>query len=125
MNAPRPRPKVFAVEDESLILMLLEDLLGEIGCDCVATATRLAAARDIAATKTFDLAILDVNLRGETSHPVAEILAGRGVPFIFATGYGDVDPGGQWSDARVLQKPYDARALRAAIEATLGVSLAR
>ena len=120
MTVESPRTRVFVVEDESLILMLLQDLLEEIGCECAASATRLEAAKKLAAEAAFDLAILDVNVRGETSYPVAEILVARGAPFVFATGYGETGVEDAWRHAPVLQKPYDARTLREAIGKALG-----
>ena len=107
----RRRARVFVLEDEALILMLLADLIAQAGHDCVFRASRLEDAAGIAATGDFDLAILDVTVRGETSFAIADAVAARGLPVIFATGYGERGLPQSWAKAPVLQKPFDARAL--------------
>src|SRR5260221_5964824 len=79
--------RVFVVEDEALIALMLEDLLAAFGCGVVGPLARLAAAQRAAQSRDFDCAILDVNINGEPVYPVAEILSERGIPFIFVTGY--------------------------------------
>ncbi len=80
--------KVLVVEDELLVAMLIEETLVDHGCQVVGpfttVGTALAAARDVQA----DLALLDVNLRGERVYPVAEVLEGRQIPFLLLSGYG-------------------------------------
>src|SRR5260221_5091406 len=80
--------RVFVVEDEAMVSMLIEDTLADIGCSVAGTAARLDEAIDRAASLDFDLAILDVNLNGVRAYPLAEVLAKRGIPLVFATGYG-------------------------------------
>ncbi|MQT12098.1 response regulator [Segnochrobactrum spirostomi] len=101
--------RIFLVEDEALVLMLLEDILTDLGCTIVGPASRLAEALAIATdpTAAMDAAVLDVNIRGEAVFPVAEALAARGVPFAFATGYGAAGLPEQWRDRPVLPKPFD------------------
>ena len=94
----RPR-RVLVVEDEVILGMLLEDMLGELGCEVAAISTHLEQALQLARTLDIDLAILDINLRGTQSFPVADVLGVRSVPFLFATGYG----------ARILNRPTAAR----------------
>jgi CheY-like chemotaxis protein len=89
MSEVTKRPRVLVVEDEMTIALLIEDMLTDIGCEVAALATRLPQALEIAETVEADLAILDLNLDGRMSFPVAEVLARRGVPFVFATGYGE------------------------------------
>ena len=73
--------KVLLVEDEWLVAMLVEELLGEIGCEVGGVAASVAEAQSrIESGVEFDVAILDVNLGGEKSFPVAEVLRGRGIP---------------------------------------------
>jgi CheY-like chemotaxis protein len=100
--------RVLVVEDEALVLMLLEDMLADHGCEVVATASRIAQALEMAADMAlvFDAAILDVNLGGDPIFPVAEALAARGLPFIFATGYGAGGLPEVWRDRPTLQKPF-------------------
>jgi CheY-like chemotaxis protein len=77
------------VEDESLVAMMMEDLLAELGCDVVASLGSLREALDwVEQADALDGALLDVNLGGEMVFPLAEALSRRKVPFVFATGYG-------------------------------------
>jgi CheY-like chemotaxis protein len=109
------RSRVLLVEDEAMIAMLMEDMLSELECDVVATVGELQEALAIAGTGAFDLAFLDVNLRGSPVYPVAAALCARGIPFAFVTGYGTsgVDPA--HPDAPVLQKPFQGRDLEAVL----------
>ena len=109
------RSRVLLVEDEAMIAMLMEDMLSELECDVVATVGELQEALAIAGTGAFDLAFLDVNLRGSPVYPVAVALRARGIPFAFVTGYGTsgVDPA--HPDAPVLQKPFQGRDLEAVL----------
>ena len=77
------------VEDEYLIRMLLEDMLADLGYATAAAVGTIAEARALAESGDFELAILDVNVDGEQVYPVADILAKRGLPFVFVTGYGE------------------------------------
>ena len=79
--------RVFIVEDEALLVLTLQDLLAELGCEVVASALRIDDALAKGGTLAFDIAILDVNVAGERIDPVADLLAGRGLPFFFTTGY--------------------------------------
>ena len=72
-----------------------------------------------ASAADYDLAILDVNLRGEETYPVAEIAATHRKPVIFATGYGEQGLPEAWRDRPILQKPFDADALKDAIAAAM------
>lgn len=108
---------VLVVEDEAVIAMLVEDMLADLGHSVAATAGRLEQALDAANTLRIDLAILDLNLRGQPTYVVAEALHARGVPVIFATGAGSIDPA--WAHAQVVRKPFQIEALQAAIDAAL------
>ena len=81
--------RVLVVEDEYLIRMLLEDMLADLGYEVAAAVGTIAEASDVAANAQFDVAILDVNVDGKEIYPVADILAKRGLPFVFVTGYGE------------------------------------
>ncbi|OWV86104.1 two-component system sensor histidine kinase/response regulator [Rhizobium sp. N122] len=98
--------KVLLVENNLIIAMDGEDILRRMGAD-VATAPSVAETMQILAGRSFDLALLDVNLGDETSFGIADRLAAEGVPFVFATGYGEgIAQANSHSDAPVLQKPY-------------------
>lgn len=107
--------RVLIVEDDAIIAMMVEDMLSEMGCEIVATAARLDVAVEKARTLDLDLAMLDVNLDGRETFPVAEILTERGVPFVFSTGYGAHVTAGRFERAPTLQKPYETRALEQAV----------
>ncbi|NQE63976.1 response regulator [Caulobacter sp. RHG1] len=112
--------RILIVEDEMTIAMLLEDMIEALGHAVTGLASRLGKALELAAADGFDLAILDVNLDGRSSSPVAQLLRERGVPFFFATGYGrsGVDPA--FADVLVLSKPFLIEELGAAIAETAG-----
>lgn len=98
---------VLVVEDEALVALNLEDMLGELGCNIVGPAMRLERARAmIEEGVSVDVAILDVNVAGMQVFPIAEMLAERQIPIIFATGYDREGLPEQWHDCTVLQKPY-------------------
>jgi CheY-like chemotaxis protein len=107
----RPR-RVLVVEDEVIVGMLLEDMLGELGREVAAISTHLEQALQLARTLDIDLAILDVNLRGTQSFPVADVLSVRSVPFLFATGYGAQILKPPYSGTPTLQKPFQLDDLR-------------
>ncbi len=111
--------RVFIVEDEALILFTLQDMLEELGCRVVATALRIDDALAKGDSAAFDVAILDVNVGGERIDPVADLLAQRGVPFLFATGYGATSLPEGHRDRIVLAKPYRTQDVRAALNAAL------
>jgi CheY-like chemotaxis protein len=107
------------VEDEGTVAMLIEEMLEDLGCTVVASVPRLALAREKAGTAQVDLAILDVNLAGERVFPVAEILRGRGVPFLFSTGYGASGLPEAFAQSPVLHKPFSESELQQKIALTL------
>lgn len=107
--------RVFAVEDEFLVLLLLEDMLSSVGCYVAATASTLTAALQIASQCKVDLAILDVNLAEQQVFPVAQVLRARNIPIVFCTGYGRSGIDAEWQSCQVLDKPYVAYQLVQAI----------
>lgn len=98
--------RILIVEDEMILAMNLEDMLVELGHTVVAIATRIKDALDLAQSCEIDLAILDLNLSGFLSFPVAEILRKRGIPFMFASGYGENGLVEGFQNELVLTKPY-------------------
>jgi CheY-like chemotaxis protein len=107
--------RVLVVEDEALVAMLVEDALSDAGAIVIGPAATVSEALGLLARELPDVAVLDLNLAGETSTPVADALAARGIPFVVATGYGaDGLPAGHAS-ATVLAKPYDPDDLTAAL----------
>ncbi len=110
-NAPKNGLRILVVEDEVLISMMLQDMLRELGHTCPHAVGRFEEALKLARSGDFDLAILDVNIRGQSTYPVADIIAERGVPFIFATGYGLTGINPAYQSTPVLQKPFDLPSL--------------
>ncbi|MBB3018946.1 CheY-like chemotaxis protein [Microvirga lupini] len=99
-------PRVLVVEDETLVSMLIEDMVCDGGGHVVGPAATFEQAITLALEEDLDLAILDVNMAGLVVYPVADILRHRGIPFIFVTGY---DPGiipARYRHERVLLKPF-------------------
>ena len=100
--------RVLLVEDETLVAMLLEDMVSDLGGTVIASASRVGRALEILEDPSteIDIAILDVNLGGEDAFPVAGALAERGVPFAFSTGYGNAGLPDNWRSRPTLQKPF-------------------
>jgi CheY-like chemotaxis protein len=107
--------RALVVEDEALVSMMVEEFLDELGYKVVATAASLDEAIAKAGSAGIDVAILDVNLAGEMSYPVAEILLSRGIPFIFATGYGIEGRPAGLEDAPLISKPFRLEQLGSAL----------
>jgi CheY-like chemotaxis protein len=110
--------RVLIVEDEGMLTMLMEDFLEELGCRVADTADTVEAALSKAGSASADAAIVDVNLNGSASTGVAEVLTRRGIPFIFATGYGQ-PPGTAYSRVGVLAKPFQRVDLERALVALM------
>jgi CheY-like chemotaxis protein len=113
---------ILIVEDESLVTMLLEDILGDLGCEIVGAASRFDEAAEKLSVIAFDLAILDVNLDGRQTFPLAEMLRKRRKPFVFATGYGASTLPERLRNTPVLSKPFDRSDLEQALKAALSGS---
>ncbi len=111
--------RVFVVEDELMIRLLLQDMLADLGCTIAAAVGRLDEALTLAKKGEFDIAILDVNLSGQPISPVVEILMARGVPFVFATGYGTRGVPEPYRKMPTLQKPFQLDALAQAMAAAM------
>lgn len=106
------------VEDETLVLFNLQDILSELGWTLVGQAMSLAQAEKMAASVELpDVAILDVNIGGQKVFSAASILVERGVPVLFATGYGRDGLPPEWQDRPVIVKPYSQRDVAIALDA--------
>jgi CheY-like chemotaxis protein len=112
--------RVFVVEDEILIRMLFEDMLDELGHQVTCAASLLDEAIEMARTCDVDVALLDVRLAGVEVFPVAEILAGRGIPFIFASGMTGTELPEPYRGRPTMQKPFEIDRLRDAIAQLVG-----
>jgi CheY-like chemotaxis protein len=123
-HTPGEPVRLLLVEDEALIALMLEDMVEGIGCAVTGLAPRVALGVAMAETGHFDVAILDVNVAGENVEPVAERLAAKGVPFIFATGYGEAGVPLRYRDRPVVAKPFRPDQLEAAIHKAVGIGRA-
>jgi len=104
--------RILVVEDVLLMAEVIIDQLEECGCDVVGPAAHLAEAEKLARETPLDGAVLDVNLAGERSFPVAAILRERNVPYVFLTGYDDEDVfPAEYRDAPRLGKPFRSQEL--------------
>lgn len=99
--------RVMIVEDETIIALDLSDMITDLGHIVVKVANRIDIGLDFAKLGQLDLAILDVNVRGGLSFPIAVVLRDLGIPFIFASGYGKRGLIDGFRDAPVLTKPYN------------------
>lgn len=117
--APPRNHRVLLVEDESLVAMMMHDLLSEFGFSVLGPIGDLDAALTAAADQAFDGAVLDVNLNGSPIYPVADRLLARGLPFVFITGYDAESIGARYPGVGVIQKPIDPETLRATLAGLL------
>ena len=105
-----PRRCILIAEDEMLVALMLQDMLADLGFSTV-MAARVGKAAKLAATTAIDCAILDIDLGGEPSYPVAEELRRRSVPIVFSTGYGRASLSADYWDCPILSKPYSEQEL--------------
>jgi two-component SAPR family response regulator len=98
--------RVLIVEDEMLIAMTVEDVLQALGCEVVGPVATVEKALKLAQNDMFDAALLDITIRGGKVYPVAEALLARGIPFAFASGYGDWALPEALRDQPRLMKPF-------------------
>jgi len=120
MNSPFSGRRVFVVEDEMIVAWLLEDMLVELGCMVIGPAASVKEAFAMIDAEAIDAAVLDVNLNGEMSYPIADALAARDVPFVFVTGYDKERMLDGYRTFPALQKPFH----RAELTVTLAKLLA-
>ncbi len=102
---------ILVVEDESLIAMLVEDALLDAGAEILGPAATVEEALALFESRSPHAAVLDINLAGQVSTPVADLLADRGIPFVVATGYGAAGLSERHRGVPVLAKPYDPQEL--------------
>lgn len=116
--------RILVVEDEALIAVMVEDMLSEMGSIVVGPAATIEQALALARAEEIDGAVLDVNVRGERIDPVADALAERGVPMLFATGYGEVRLA-SGEATTVIDKPYTQEKLARGLAAAMGAAALR
>lgn len=109
------KARVLVVEDESLVAMMVEDCLIELGYEVAAVAANVDAALAALQGGDIDCAMLDVNLGGTPSFPIAEALEARGIPYMFVTGYDGTAIPPNFRARHGLQKPFRMRELQQAM----------
>lgn len=107
--------RALIVEDEVLLGMLVEEMLHDLGHEVAALSTHFDEALALAGSAAYDFAILDINLNGQQSFPVADVVRRRGMPLLFATGYGAKALVPPYLDAAILQKPFSLQDLQRAL----------
>src|SRR5215203_4528922 len=115
----RPRCHILVVEDEAVIAMLVEDMVLNFGSEVVGPAAKMDEALRLASHAALDAAILDVNVGGAVVFPVADVLRSRGVPIIFATGYGTSVLPARFENDPKLPKPFSYEELAKALRTVL------
>jgi chemotaxis family two-component system sensor kinase Cph1 len=117
--------RVLVIEDSFMLVSMLEVVFETLGWTLVGPATRVKRALELVESETFDAALVDVNLDGEMSWPVAAALQARGVPFVLSTGYalGKLLPE-SLRGCRVVVKPYKGAELEASILQVIRASAA-
>jgi DNA-binding response OmpR family regulator len=111
---------VLLIEDETMVSFLIEEMLEQLGAGAVRHAARVDAGLSLVAAKLPSVAILDVNIAGETVFPIAERLRTAGVPFVFITGYGRDGLHDPWVACEVLQKPLTVQEFEQGLRRILG-----
>ncbi len=106
------RPRVLLVEDEALVAMMIQETLIEFGFQVLGPVSTASEALAAARERHIDAAVLDINLGDGLVYTVAEILAKRGVPFVFVTGYDAESVDSRFSGIPVLQKPIERESLQ-------------
>ena len=119
MNELLAGRRLLVVEDEMLVLMMIEMMLADLGCESVVVASTLEAALARVAESDFDIAMLDMNLGGADSHLVADALDARQVPYLFCTGNASGDQRDHPRERPVLRKPFQFDALATALASLL------
>jgi CheY-like chemotaxis protein len=99
--------RILVVEDEMMLLMFIEELLLDSGCLLVVSESTVDAALLRITMQPLDAGVLDLNLKGTLSYPIADALTASSIPFVFATGYGKAGIRTPYQDSPVLQKPYE------------------
>ena len=116
--------KIFLVEDESLVALMIEAMIEELGASVIGTESKIEPALAFVAKHCgeIDVAVLDLNLGGARSYDVAQALADKGIPLVFSTGYSDDSILPEWRGRPLLGKPFQLAELESAL---LGAVAAR
>ncbi len=114
--------RVLFVEDEAMVSMLIEDMLHDLGVAVVGPVSRVDEALALARNVEIEAALLDINIGGQLTYPVAGVLRGRGIPVIFATGYGASALPERYRGTPTLHKPFDQSTFAEVLRDALSMS---
>jgi CheY-like chemotaxis protein len=114
--------RVLFVEDEPLVAMMIEDMLIDLGVEVVGPASRVDQALALAREADMEAAVLDINVGGQSTYEVADLLRQRGVPVIFATGYGSSALPERFRGTPTLHKPFERSRFEEVMQAALAES---
>jgi DNA-binding response OmpR family regulator len=117
MPTSERKHRILVVEDEAMISMPLEDMVLDCGGEIVGPVAKFDDALELALKAEFRVAVLDLNLNGTLSYPIAEVIRERGIPVIFATGYGADGLLDRFRDCPTLQKPFSQQDFAEAVAA--------
>ena len=120
MPTDGPSRRILVIEDSPVVGPFTADLLVDLGYEVVGPAPNMAVARELAQNEEIDAALLDVHIRGERVFPLCELLASRGVPFAFTSGYADWEMPQRWEDQPRLHKPYTIAQVEQILEELIG-----
>lgn len=112
-------PDLLLVEDEALIRMMIADMVEELGHRVIAEAGSIKDAEHPARNAQFHLAILDINIAGDSILPIALIIEERGLPLLFASGYGSSELPAPFHTKTIMRKPFIVAELGKAIDGLL------
>jgi DNA-binding NtrC family response regulator len=101
--------RILVAEDETILSLMMEDLLLEAGATVIGPAPNVGLAMQLLQSEAVDGAVLDFNLGGEMIVPVADTLTSLGIPFVIVTGYGPARMSAYYPHATVLNKPIDLK----------------
>lgn len=102
-----------------MVAMLIEDMLLDLGVEVVGPASTLADALSLARDAELEAAVLDINVGGELTYPVADLLQSRGIPVVFSTGYGATALPARFRNVPTLHKPFDVQRFEQVLETAL------
>lgn len=123
VSVPSEQKRVLLVEDETLVAMMMREMLIDLGYTVVGPMNDKDSALTAAKQSSIDCAVLDLNLDGFASYPIADELAARAIPFLFLTGYDKEAVDRRYASVPLLQKPVDEQSLRQAIAALLQINM--
>lgn len=119
--------RIFLVEDESLVALMIEAMIEELGASVIGTESKIEESLAFVAKRhsEIDVALLDLNLGGKRSYDVAQALTDQGIPLVFSTGYSDDSILPEWRNQPLLGKPFQLAELESALKGAVAARAPR